>query len=177
MAPNCSPPNTVIGIETIESSTWETWCMIAALLIPSSVLKHHQLPLRWTPAANCSPPNTVIGIETVSLSVRSMTFSIIAALLIPSSVLKLFSAKSWRSNLKIAALLIPSSVLKQSGAYEEDEIYDYCSPPNTVIGIETRMTNPAWPRRWNCSPPNTVIGIETIQRSYWCPETATLQPS
>lgn len=37
----------------------------------------------------------------------------------------------------------------------------YCSPPNTVIGIETRGT-PHTPSSLltNCSPPNTVIGIE-----------------
>ena len=37
----------------------------------------------------------------------------------------------------------------------------YCSPPNTVIGIETPLSSSDKSLSTNCSPPNTVIGIET----------------
>ena len=66
---------------------------------------------------------------------------------------------AWR----IAALLIPSSVLKPaSKLYIADHTIN-CSPPNTVIGIETSMIRFSKEGPGNCSPPNTVIGIETAQ--------------
>ena len=62
---HCSPPNTVIGIET----------------------RLHDRQ-QW-PDQDCSPPNTVIGIETPHDRVKRLRCEHIVALLIPSSVLKL----------------------------------------------------------------------------------------
>ena len=85
---------------------------------------------------DCSPPNTVIGIETYRKKKRS-TYGKIAALLIPSSVLKLVVMIGSSLDNIIAALLIPSSVLKPSFRLPRFQQSLYCSPPNTVIGIET----------------------------------------
>ena len=63
---DCSPPNTVIGIETnVAPSTVSLELGIVALLIPSSVLKRFEIQFKMIHIGNCSPPNTVIGIETI----------------------------------------------------------------------------------------------------------------
>ena len=63
---NCSPPNTVIGIETCNrQNRFLRSLQIAALLIPSSVLKPSNLLVLTDGRLYCSPPNTVIGIETI----------------------------------------------------------------------------------------------------------------
>ena len=141
----CSPPNTVIGIETR--------------------LEKHTI----TFLPHCSPPNTVIGIETFSVRFGTGFRGVIAALLIPSSVLKQCFAFFMILLLGIAALLIPSSVLKHLLVRLVKFKMNYCSPPNTVIGIET-YGGISWcfVHILNCSPPNTVIGIETIYRIRAC---------
>ena len=137
---------------------------IAALLIPSSVLKPASKLYIADHTINCSPPNTVIGIETSQRRTRCYFGAVIAALLIPSSVLKLRTRLEVCQLLHaIAALLIPSSVLKQIFFAYLVSSFSNCSPPNTVIGIETSMIRFSKEGPGNCSPPNTVIGIETAQ--------------
>ena len=136
---------------------------IAALLIPSSVLKPASKLYIADHTINCSPPNTVIGIETSQRRTRCYFGAVIAALLIPSSVLKLRTRLEVCQLLHaIAALLIPSSVLKQIFFAYLVSSFSNCSPPNTVIGIETSMIRFSKEGPGNCSPPNTVIGIETL---------------
>ena len=86
---------------------------IAALQIPSSVLKPRERPGRETEAYG------------------------IAALQIPSSVLKRNFEICENTAFFIAALQIPSSVLKLEGYDAIKVCHGDCSPPNTVIGIET----------------------------------------
>ena len=66
---HCSPPNTVIGIETRSSSNAEPpQCRpIVALQIPSSVLKLEPSMAAKRKEKDCSPPNTVIGIFIIIL--------------------------------------------------------------------------------------------------------------
>ena len=90
---NCSPPNTVIGIETSRyvryvSSSSE----IVALQIPSSVLKQYVRNQVGLEMYDCSPPNTVIGIKTLLPSAADVVPRQIVALQIPSSV---FSSSSF----------------------------------------------------------------------------------
>ena len=142
----CSPPNTVIGIETLrQTSGLLSQLLIAALLIPSSVLKQPANPSRSSSArSHCSPPNTVIGIETKPY---------------PTLMAK---------RPRIAALLIPSSVLKHRSDAALESPYRDCSPPNTVIGIETPRAAMRSHISSYCSPPNTVIGIETLWSCFHC---------
>ena len=88
MLKSCSPPNTVIGIETLYMLSSERHPYgVVALLIPSSVLKLE----------------TIIASETDPVPV--------VALLIPSSVLKpQSSSHSASGGDSVVALLIPSSV-------------------------------------------------------------------
>ena len=85
----------------------------------------------------------------------------IAALQIPSSVLKQRCDGAAKVSDAIAALQIPSSVLKRPLLLSLRCRLPYCSPPNTVIGIETPLLRKPRQKPRNCSPPNTVIGIET----------------
>ena len=139
---HCSPPNTVIGIETtLLYMLLHHDLLIAALLIPSSVLKPVTLPLTTRGLRHCSPPNTVIGIETsIMFSVRRNSANCSP----PNTVIGIETIQR-RNHLNaecvIAALLIPSSVLKRRTKPSFDAVDRNCSPPNTVIGIETSMSS------------------------------------
>ena len=55
---------------------------------------------------------------------------------------------------------------------------DDCSPPTTVLGIETREDRLlAIDKVFNCSPPTTVLGIETFRDVVTVQNTIRLQPS
>ena len=109
----CSPPDTVVGIETATDKEKLDNDIIVALLIPLSVLKQASSRAEIIWIENCSPPDTVVGIETPKYIGASFTTSAIVALLIPLSVLK-----------PAHKLAVKCSVW-------------YCSPPDTVVGIET----------------------------------------
>ena len=62
---NCSPPDTVVGIETQPlPNRSAAAARIVALLIPLSVLKPSECSKYILFAKHCSPPDTVVGIET-----------------------------------------------------------------------------------------------------------------
>ena len=109
---NCSPPNTVIGIETLD------------FFIPVDKLRH------------CSPPNTVIGIETHPDHLLGLRKQIVA-LLIPSSVLKQ-DDNIFRATAE-GHCSPPNTVIGIETSYRASDhsCRMHCSPPNTVIGIET----------------------------------------
>ena len=153
-------------------------------------------------AQYCSPPHTVLGIETWRSNDGILSRPYIAALHIPFSVLKLHTGTfQLLPAHHIAALHIPFSVLKQQTPFQPRCHTSYCSPPHTVLGIETilecvtqgslsiaalhipfsvlkRGGNIAisdWV--YHCSPPHTVLGIETSWTRRTSAITMALQPS
>ena len=176
---HCSPPNTVIGIETaLARYERRVAAHIAALLIPSSVLKRSWLWRQLRHRRHCSPPNTVIGIETPRWHEHPVLPGYIAALLIPSSVLKPdVVCNASPAAPYIAALLIPSSVLKLSGQMllDLEEAIAALLIPSSVLKQLKEKSKECLIR--HCSPPNTVIGIETIEPPSILRAVRRLQPS
>ena len=86
----CSPPNTVIGIETAEfMHERPCYAPIVALQIPSSVLKQLIFcDCHICHSLICSPPNTVIGIFIIILRQ-------IKPFLLSGFIVKLYSKKGF----------------------------------------------------------------------------------